>query len=172
MPIPKFILLMGVSGCGKSTAGPLLAEKLGGVYIEGDDLHPPANKEKMGAGIPLEDADRWPWYENIRNAVNVRLAKGESPLVVASSALKRSYRDFVFTGFAPGETRIVYMKGSHKLIAGRLSSRVHEYMPASLLDSQFAALEEPVADEKAVIVGIDAGTEGIVSGILEGLEAD
>ena len=151
---PKFILLMGVSGCGKSTVGPLLAEKLGGLYVEGDDLHPPANKEKMGSGTPLQDEDRWPWFENINHAVAGELQAGHQPVVVACSALKRSYRDHLFSHYAKGEAALVYMRGDYDLIADRLTDRDHEYMPASLLKSQFDTLEEPGVDESPLVISI------------------
>jgi len=126
---------MGVSGSGKSTVGALLAERLGVEFLDGDDYHPPANVAKMAAGQPLEDADRGPWLERL----NAELRRRRSA-VLACSALKAAYREVLARGV---DCRIVHLRGSIELIRDRMQSRRHRYMPASLLESQFAALEPP-----------------------------
>ncbi len=166
------VYLMGVSGCGKSTVGELLAENAEGLYLDGDDYHPPENKRKMGAGVPLRDKDRWPWFENIAAAV-VEKSCGHSLIFVACSALKRVYRerlrDLVENEIGPGSVTFAWLDGSQELIASRIDGREHEYMPASLLDSQFAAFEEPSAEEGVIRVSIDQSPEEIVSQILRAL---
>lgn len=162
MTYPAFILLMGPSGCGKSTVGPLLAERIGGVFLEGDDFHPPANKVKMGSGTPLVDEDRWPWFENLRAEVAAAMERHPGrPVIASCSALKVKYRAFILDGY--GDTaRMVFLRGPKDLIAGRIAAREHEYMPATLLDSQFAALEEPLPEENAIVLDI-AGTPGEIA---------
>jgi gluconokinase len=130
------VVLMGVSGCGKSTLGPLLAARLGYPFIDADEFHPPANVAKMAAGTPLTDEDRWPWLERL----NEELRKKDKA-VLACSALKESYRRALTQGLA--DCRFVHLRGSIDLIRSRLAERKHRYMPASLLESQFAALEPP-----------------------------
>jgi gluconokinase len=127
---------MGVSGSGKSTIGEPLAERLGWPFFDADEFHPPANVAKMASGTPLTDDDRWPWLA----LLNAKL-KGEKNAVLACSALKQSYRDALATGLA--DCRFVHLRGSIELIRARLAERQHRYMPASLLDSQFATLEPP-----------------------------
>jgi gluconokinase len=146
------LVVMGVSGSGKTTVAELLAKKLGWSFMEGDRLHPPANVEKMRQGIPLTDADRAPWLDRIGDELKSWAAAGKSG-VLTCSALKRAYRDRIRS--ARADVRFVCVKGSETLIAARVAARHHEYMPASLLRSQFDALEEPTPDEQAVIV--DAG---------------
>ncbi len=168
----RVVYLFGPSGCGKSTVGEQLAEKAGGLYLDGDDHHPPENKRKMGAGVPLQDEDRWPWFENIA-AVVLEKSREHSLIVVACSALKRVYRDrlrdLVENGIGPGSVKFAWLDGSQELIASRIAEREHEYMPASLLDSQFAAFEEPSAEEGVIRVSIDQSPEEIVSQILHEL---
>lgn len=152
------VILMGVSGCGKSSVAARLAAANGWTVLEGDLFHPPANVAKMAAGTPLTDEDRWPWLR----AVAAALAAGDD-MVVACSALKRSYRD-VLRGQRP-DARLVYLKGSRDLIAERLRGRTGHYMPAALLDSQFAALEEPGPGENAIIVNIGGSPDEIAAEI-------
>ena len=162
------VLVMGVSGCGKSTVGEALAERLGGRFLEGDDFHPPANKTLMGAGVPLTDKERWPWFDNLREAIKAALAEeGDGgPVVASCSALKRSYRDYLLEGFGEG-ARLVFLEGDFDLIHSRMRARDHEYMPASLLESQFATLEAPGSDEPVVRLGIDLAPEEIVSTLVK-----
>jgi len=130
------VVLMGVSGSGKTTIGELLARRLGWRFIEGDDYHPRENVAKMAAGIPLDDDDRWPWLD----ALNERI-RHEREAVVTCSALKEAYRRRLLAGVA--EFRLVYLTAPKAVIAERVARRRHKYMPASLLDSQFAILEPP-----------------------------
>ena len=146
------VVVMGVSGSGKTTVAERLANELGWRFVEGDRLHPPANVEKMRQGIPLTDADRAPWLDRIGEELKRWAAEGQSG-VLTCSALKRAYRDRIRS--ARPDVRFVYLKGSEALIKSRVGARHHEYMPASLLRSQFAALEEPSPDEP--VVTVDAG---------------
>jgi gluconokinase len=146
--------------------GELLAKKLNGTFIDGDDLHPPSNKEKMGAGIPLNDKDRYPWFEVIRENI---LTTPQRPVIIACSALKRCYRDFLRKG--QKQAAFVYLKGDFDLIMSRIEKRDHEYMPTDLLHSQFDALEEPAADEQIIEQSIKPDTDEIVSALIERLSA-
>ena len=134
------VVVMGVSGSGKTTLGEALAARLGCEFIDADDHHPAQNVAKMAAGVPLEDADRWPWLEALNRLLRGKCARGESA-VLACSALKQAYRDRLGAGI--DDWRLVYLKGSIEQIRARLVERRHRYMPASLLESQFAALEPP-----------------------------
>ena len=156
------LVIMGVSGCGKSSVGARLATRLGLNYRDGDDLHPPENVAKMRAGMPLTDADRWPWLDRVGQ---VLLA--EAPVIVGCSALKRAYRDRIRTA-AGGPVTFVHLAGSQEVIAARMALRQGHYMPLSLLDSQFAALEPPAAEE-AITVSIDQPLEALVADILRQL---
>ena len=156
------LVIMGVSGCGKSSAGAGLAARMGLNYRDGDDLHPPENVAKMRAGMPLTDGDRWPWLDRVGQ---VLLA--EAPVIVGCSALKRAYRDRIRTA-AGGPVTFVHLAGSQEVIAARMALRQGHYMPLSLLDSQFAALEPPAAEE-AITVSIDQPLEAIVADILRQL---
>ena len=157
------IVLMGVSGTGKTEVGTRLANALGAEFIEGDDYHPPANVAKMRSGVPLDDADRQPWLETLSREIGAWLDAGRT-VVLACSALKQRYRDILKAG-RPG-VRFVHLKGDPALIRERLQGRHGHYMPASLLKSQLAALEEP-AD--AITVGIEAPPEAIVAEIQKAL---
>lgn len=156
------LVIMGVSGCGKSSVGARLAARLGLNYRDGDDLHPPENVAKMRAGMPLTDGDRWPWLDRVGQ---VLLA--EAPVIVGCSALKRAYRDRIRTA-AGGPMTLVHLAGSQEVIAARMALRQGHYMPLSLLDSQFAALEPPAAEE-AITVSIDQPLEALVADILRQL---
>jgi gluconokinase len=143
------LVLMGVSGCGKSTVAGVLAGRLGWDLGEGDDLHPPANVAKMHAGHPLTDEDRWPWLDRVAEWIRERTEAGR-PGIITCSALKRSYRD-VLRG---DHVVLVYLRGTREQIAERLAMRHGHYMPAALLDSQFATLEEPGDDEHPLVIDI------------------
>jgi gluconokinase len=133
------IVLMGVSGCGKTTIGEALARRLDWLFIDADTLHPVANVAKMRAGVPLDDDDRAPWLARIVDELRALGAQGRSA-VLACSALREAYRRRIRDG---GDVRFVYLAGDFTTIAARLAARHHRYMPASLLESQFATLEEP-----------------------------
>ena len=149
---------MGVSGCGKSRIGELLASGLKGRFVDADDLHPPANKAKMSAKIPLTDEDRWPWLDIVRrDAIDTTPPGGTT--VLACSALKKSYRTHLMAG-APG-VRLLYLKGAFDLIAERLAARRGHFMPPDLLRSQFATLEEP-SPEEGCTVSIAAPVDEVV----------
>jgi gluconokinase len=161
------VVMMGVSGSGKTTAAVMLAAREGWQMLEGDSLHPPANVEKMRHGIPLTDEDRWPWLQAIAAEIDRWRAAGISG-VVACSALKRSYRDLLIDGRP--DVVLVYLQGSHELIANRLAARMGHYMPATLLDSQCATLEEPGPDEHPIVVSVAYPTEEIVAQVIQGLK--
>jgi gluconokinase len=157
------IVVMGVSGSGKTTVGAMLAGRLHWTYAEADDFHPPANIAKMAAGQPLTDEDRRPWLAAISAWIDKRIAAGE-PGVVTCSALKRAYRDLLSAGRP--EVRLVYLRGDRDLIAARLAARHGHFFRVELLDSQFAALEEPTPDEKVLVVPIAGTPEQIVEEIV------
>jgi carbohydrate kinase (thermoresistant glucokinase family) len=148
---PLAIVLMGVSGCGKSTLGAELSRALGWPFRDADSFHPPANIAKMSRGTPLTDADRRPWLDAIAQWIDDRLARGE-PGIVSCSALKRAYRERI-VGARP-RVALVYLEGAIGLIAERLAQRTGHFMPPALLASQFAALEPPQPEERAVVVAI------------------
>lgn len=156
---PPLVVVMGVSGSGKSTLGQHLAQALDVAYVEGDDLHGPQNVARMAAGIALTDADRQQWLERLSARLARALAAGTG-LVVACSALKRSYRDILRRG-APG-LRLVYLRGAPELLAQRTAARSGHFMPASLLDSQLATLQPPDADEHAVVLDIAQNPQALV----------
>jgi gluconokinase len=163
---PVVLVLMGVSGCGKTTVAAILSGRLGWPFEEGDALHPPSNIEKMKAGHPLTDDDRAPWLEKVAEWVEERLDAGESGLITCS-ALKRAYREVINRRGTGVE--FVYLAGSRETIAARLAARHGHFMPSSLLDSQFADLEEPAADEPAMRVDIGPAPAAIAQTIVETL---
>ena len=152
------IILMGVSGSGKTTIGRRLADELGWKFYDGDDYHPRANVEKMARGVPLDDDDRAPWLESLRELIESCLVRGESA-VLACSALKRSYREYLLID---ENVELVYLKGDYELIEERLEGRRGHYMKPKMLDSQFAALEEP---ERGLTVDISLPPEKIIETI-------
>jgi gluconokinase len=163
------LVVMGVSGSGKSTVGGLLAGRLGWDLEEGDDLHPAANVAKMAAGHPLDDEDRWPWLAKVAAWILEHTESGRSG-VITCSALKRSYRDLL----RGDQVVFVYLAGSKEQIAARLAARHGHYMPAALLDSQFEALQPPTADENAITVDLASSSSDEVAEIITrlGLRAD
>ena len=167
--VPCAVVLMGVSGSGKSTIAEALAKRVGWRCEDGDKFHPASNVAKMSAGQPLTDEDRWPWLKAIADEID-RLCGKEQPAVFACSALKRSYREVLVHG--RDDVRIVFLDGSQELIAARLAVRKGHFMPPGLLDSQFGTLERPASDEDAVAVSIDGDVEEIVDDIIAKLKLD
>jgi gluconokinase len=165
-PLPSVLIVMGVSGSGKSTVGILLASRLQWEFEDADWFHPSANIDKMRSGIALNDEDRWPWLRAIAAWIDRTRGAG-SHGVIACSALKRRYRD-VLVGTRP-DVRLAYLKGDEELIARRLAARHEHFMPPELLRSQFAALEEPQADENPIVVSIESPPREIVTHILSAL---
>jgi gluconokinase len=163
--MPRRIVLMGVAGCGKSAVGAALAERLDATYLDGDDLHPEGNIAKMSRGEPLTDDDRWPWL----TLVGQKLAEPDGILILGCSALKRRYREHIRKE-AGAPVTFVHLSGSRELIAARMSARSGHFMPTILIDSQFAALEPPAADENAITVDINNTLVKIVDAIVAHLE--
>ena len=159
------VLVMGVSGAGKTTIGRLLATALGAQYLEGDDFHPPANVARMQAGLALTDDDRLPWLHALGKALQAHEAKG-GPVILGCSALRETYRQLI-RSYCP-RCRFVWLHGSPERIAARLKDRLGHFMPASLLETQFAILEAP-AD--AIAVSIDQPPEAMVKQILDQLHS-
>jgi gluconokinase len=166
---PCALIVMGVSGSGKSTIADKLAERLGWTFEDGDRFHPPSNVAKMSAGHPLTDEDRWPWLRAIADEID-RVCRAGEHAVIACSALKRAYRDVLVHG--RNDVRIVFLSGTQPLIAGRLAARKGHFMPPGLLDSQFRTLEPPQADEQPLTVSIDASVDAIVDDIVRQLGRD
>jgi gluconokinase len=164
---PRAIIVMGVSGAGKSSVGELLAERLHCAFAEGDRLHPPANVEKMAKGIPLTDEDRWPWLDLVGQELASALARGET-LVLSCSSLKKIYRERLRKA-SGGELFFVFLKGTPELLQVRMGERTGHFMPTSLLQSQLATLESPEGEEGVATVDIDASLEVIVDKAYEGL---
>lgn len=149
---------MGVSGCGKSTVAAGLAHAIGGTFVDGDDLHPQANIDKMSAGEPLTDADRWPWLAKVGET----LAEGTPPRVIACSALKRIYRERIAeTATVP--VFFVHLHGDYDVLLDRMGKREGHFMPTDLLDSQLATLEMPGAEEPVVTLDIDQLPEDLIA---------
>ena len=156
------VVVMGVTGCGKSTVGAALGERLGWRFLDADDFHPPANVAKMASGSPLTDADRWPWLDRIAGELgSIEAAGGDA--VLACSALKDAYRERIARG---GDVRFVHLCGDQAVIAARLAVRKHRYMPATLLASQYATLEPP---KQAIDVDIRLPVERQVDAICRAL---
>ncbi len=157
------IIVMGVSGAGKTTVGRLVAGDLGWPFFEGDDFHPPANVAKMSGGIPLTDEDRWPWLDSIRKLISGFVTECQDA-VIACSALKQAYRHRL----QQGNRKVVfaYLKGDCELITNRLAERADHFMSAGLLESQFSTLEEP---QVVLTVGVDQDPSEIVRAVKEGL---
>jgi carbohydrate kinase (thermoresistant glucokinase family) len=158
----KAIVVMGVSGSGKTTVARLLAGRLGWAFAEADEFHSPANVAKMRAGVALNDDDRRPWLAAIADRIDSAREANE-PIVVTCSALKRRYRDILVA--SRPDVALVYLKGDYDTIAQRMAARPHHYMPVSLLKSQFEALEEPAADEHAIVLDIRRTPEELVDRI-------
>lgn len=154
----RLVIVMGVSGCGKSTIAEGLAAAIGGRFFDGDHFHPQANIDKMSRGEALSDDDRWPWL----TLVGQELARGGGDVVGACSALKRIYRQHI-TRTAGAAVRFVHLSGSRQLIADRMAARDGHFMPLSLLESQFAALEAPEGEPGAVTVDISPDTDAVIA---------
>jgi gluconokinase len=165
--IPCALVVMGVSGSGKSTIAEALSTRLGWRCEDGDKFHPASNVAKMSAGQPLTDEDRWPWLKAIADEID-RLCGKDQHAVFACSALKRSYREVLVHG--RDDVRLIFLDGTQALIAGRLAARKGHFMPPGLLDSQFSTLERPATDETALTVSIDAPVETIVDNIVRQLK--
>lgn len=165
----RIIIVMGVSSSGKSTTGRSIARRLHLPFLDGDGYHPEANVEKMRAGIALDDADRWPWLERLAVALH-EAAERKGASVGACSALKRAYREYL-TEKAGEPILFVYLHGSRELIGERMARRQHEYMPTSLLDSQFATLEEPdPATENVLVVPVTDTIDQITRAVTNSLD--
>lgn len=166
--IPSVLVVMGVSGSGKTTVGLLLANRLGWEYADADEFHPPENIAKMKSGQPLTDHDRWPWLRAVAQWIeNKHTSKRHG--IVACSGLKRRYRE-VLVGDLGDAVGFIYLEGSRELITERLSMRHNHFMPPSLLETQFEALEVPDPDEQEITVSIEADPIEIVRQVIERLE--
>lgn len=163
------LIVMGVSGSGKSTVGRMLSNSLESKFIDGDDLHPRSHKDKMATGAPLDDDDRTPWLNAIADQIQAELTDGNA-IIVACSALKRRYRTLL-TASAPSVV-FVHLDGARALISDRQTQRDHEYMPNSLLDSQFATLEPLQLDERGIVVDLNHTPEEIVQLVTQRLAID
>lgn len=161
------IVVMGVSGCGKSTLGVVLAERLGCRFLEGDDYHLPESVAKMRAGVPLEDADRWPWLDRLGAALDAA-AQRDGVAIAACSALKRSYRDRL-RALASGRILFLFLNPDRDTLAERMTGRKGHFMPPSLLASQIGTLEPPAEDEPAMVVAADARPELVAAQVAERL---
>ena len=165
---PAAIIVMGVSGSGKSTIGALLAEALGWPFADADGFHPAANVAKMAAGQPLTDEDRWPWLDAIAAHIGASRT-AEQPVVVACSALRRAYRERLRAGH--GDLIFLHLSGAPEIVATRQAARQGHFMPPSLMASQFATLEDPAGEANAVIVSVSASPHEVVAAALEQLAA-
>ena len=161
---PLYLVVMGVAGCGKSTVAARLGARLGWPTVEGDQFHSVASIEKMRMGVPLDDADRAPWLRQIVAAIQAWRAAG-TPGVITCSALRRRYRETIAAG--KDDVWFVYLRGSRELIAKRLAERQGHFMPASLLDSQFATLEEPAPPERVITVELTLPAQALLETTLQ-----
>lgn len=153
-------VVMGVAGCGKSTVGAAAAQRLHATYLDGDDLHPQSNIDKMSAGLPLSDEDRGPWLDKI----GTKLAQVSAPTLIGCSALRRVYRDRIRTQ-VDAPVFFLHLSGARSVIEGRMSVREGHFMPVSLLDSQFATLEPLQPDELGLVVDIDQEFDQVVAAV-------
>jgi len=160
------IIVMGVSGSGKSTIGALLAEALGWPFADADGFHPPENVAKMAAGQPLTDEDRWPWLDAIAAHIGAS-RRARQPVVVACSALRRAYRERLRAGH--GDLIFLHLAGAPEVIATRQAARQGHFMPPSLMASQYATLEDPAEEADAVTVSVQASPHEVVGNILSTL---
>ena len=160
------LVVMGVSGCGKSTVGQQVADALQLPFLEGDDFHPPENVARMAAGVALTDADRQGWLQTLAGHIAAAGQSGQG-LVLSCSALKRSYRDVLRRGDAA--TRFIYLHGDPQLLASRMAARTKHYMPSSLLDSQLATLEPPAPDENALAFDVAKPNADIAAAVVSTL---
>ncbi len=166
---PFALVVMGVAGAGKTTVGQALAAATGADFIDGDDLHTDAARAKMGAGQPLTDEDRWPWLDRVGARLALGL-KGGRATIVACSALKRAYRDRIRAGVGPA-LRFVYLDAEPEAMRRRVAARRGHYMPASLVDSQFAALEPPQDEADVIAMSAEADLAAAVPALARRLEA-
>jgi gluconokinase len=160
------VVVMGVSGCGKTSVAQALGKSRSWRSLDADDFHPASNVEKMRTGTPLNDEDRWPWLDKLNSILRHSAAKHES-IVLACSALKEVYRERLTQRIAHAKVTIVYLEGSYELIEARMKARNHQYMPSTLLKSQFDTLEKP---ENAIVLSIEMPIDEQVKGILKSLE--
>jgi gluconokinase len=159
------LVVMGVSGCGKTVVGQALAKALGWPFLDGDDFHPPANVEKMRSGTPLTDDDRWPWLDRLVNELRKAVGR-DGNAILGCSALRQAYRDRLARA---GDVRFVHLTGDRATIAARLANRQHRYMPATLLDSQFATLEPP---RDAIVVDVAKPVDEQVREVVDALRRE
>lgn len=160
---PRIIILIGVAGSGKTTIGQLLSAKLQWPFFDADDFHPPSNIAKMAAGIPLEEEDRWPWLETLKEAISQEIAAGQNA-IFACSALKESYRDFLTRDLE--QTKLVYLKGNTPILSRRIATRKNHFMKEAMLASQLATLEEP---ENCLTIDVSDPPEVIATRIIREL---
>lgn len=160
----RYIIVMGVAGCGKSTVAKQVAEQLGWLFVEGDALHPPANVDKMSRGVPLDDADRQPWLERIASTIKDWRSEGR-PGVIACSALRFAYRAIIAAG--QSDVCFVHLSGERELIARRLADRRGHFMPVGLLESQLATLEAPSPTEPAISLDISQSPETLAQAVVD-----
>lgn len=170
MPDPglRVVVVMGVSGCGKTVVGRELAARLGWSFRDADEFHPAANVERMSRGIPLTDDDRGPWLDRIRDLITAALAEGGVPTVLACSSLARRYRERM--GLGRTGVRLVFLDGPAEVIRARIAARRDHFMPTSLLDSQLRSLEPPAVEERAIVASIEGTPAEIAAGIVPDLD--